>query len=513
MKKQAVAYLRTSTASQQEEGKHSIESQRKEAERFLEQFPDYELTEVITDAASAFKQDHLTSGNFGEFVRQAEQGEHEGKLLIVVYVDRLTRGDIDTAFNTLSRLAKSKVHLGIASLGQFIDYNVPLEFGLRMTLTALFHVANADSSNKSRRIRDVFKTRHEKIVAGTYKKTNGLPSWVSLVDGEYQVSEYDFITLTQMFSHKLNMGCYRLVKWLQENRKPFEGVKGWTYPYVNSVLRNIAVMGYYQAYETYREDGTDKRRPYKEPVADYYPEVITDELFYRVQNSFQIVPKGMNSTNPFRGVMRCNKCGGGLSINKTRYKGHVKQYFRCENRKASALTQCDALSVRYEVAESRILALISNIDLSYLEQTRPHRDSVQGQIDGITKRISRLEKLSLAVDDEDKADEYIKQVSELVKERKQLESSLYQVSSKLPDFSTISPKDNPEDFNAAIRDLFEFIAIDRSKVKYKLRDIYDLSTPLVTVDFDELTEEQLKFIGEGMQMVHHSYRTPKRLLK
>jgi len=148
----AYIYARTSSKKQQGEDRQSIDSQIALAKQFLVNHPEYELQDTIIDAASAYRGSHLDAG-LGEFLKKAERGEQEGDLLIVVYTDRLTRLPIDDAFALLKRLAVCKVNLAITSLGQLIRYNDPLEFGLRMTLTALFHLSHSDSSIKSARVR------------------------------------------------------------------------------------------------------------------------------------------------------------------------------------------------------------------------------------------------------------------------------------------------------------------------------------------------------------------------
>lgn len=246
--KRAYIYARTSTEKQQEADRFSIDSQIAQAKDFLKNYPEYELQETIIDAASAYSGSHLDAG-LGTFLKQAETGAYEGDLLVIVYPDRLTRLDIDTAFNLLKRIALAKVNLAITSLNALIRHNDPLEFGLRMTLTSMFHLSHTDSKQKSDRIRKAYQIRTDKIRSGEkIVKTSKLPAWISVKDGEYIVDEAKAEIIRYIFAEKAKgVGAYTLAKRLTEMGAVTFTPKGnWRYSYIDILLRNVAVYGAYQ---------------------------------------------------------------------------------------------------------------------------------------------------------------------------------------------------------------------------------------------------------------------------
>src|SRR5262249_56251451 len=66
---------------------------------------------------------------------------------------------------------------------------------------------------------------------------------------------------------------------LNEAAIPGFGSGAWHESSLNKILGNRAVLGEFQPHRTI--DGT--RVPDGEPIKDYFPRVIDDELFYRAQ--------------------------------------------------------------------------------------------------------------------------------------------------------------------------------------------------------------------------------------
>ncbi|MFM5820079.1 recombinase family protein [Aeromonas sanarellii] len=514
--KRAYIYARTSTIRQSQEDRHSIESQLNQAKDFLKSFPEFELQDTILDATSAYSGSHLDAG-LGSFLREAEQGLHVDSLLVIVYADRLTRLPIDDAFNLLKRLALAKVNLAITSLGSLIRYQDPLEFGLRMTLTALFHIAHTDSKVKSDRIRAAFATRAEKIRNGEKViKTSGIPPWISVVDGAYVIDEEKAGIINYIFEQKRNgYGGFRIAKALTEmGATPFTSTGKWARSYVDKLLNNPATYGAYQVTKTVSAEGkvTKVNRHAGEPIEGYFPAAITKEVFEAAQYQISITPKGRVSTeNPFRGLFKCYCCGKNMSITKSK----SLYYLRCNSHKERFNSTCTAKGIRLEVIKERVLLAIAKITLPTLEASKPDVQAIKGEIAKLEKAIARNHQLIDSVDDDALADEAIKKISTFTKEVRELEKKLYRVSNASPDLSTLAVdiNINPQRFNQAMLEVFESITVDGRFMEFQLRSPYGNDWEPALIDWESVIgikedrEEGIKDYLEFMQMINNAPRT------
>lgn len=501
--KRAYIYARTSTERQQTIDRHSIESQSAQAKDFLKNYPEYDLQETIIDAASAFRGSHLDAG-LGDFLKRAEKGEHEGDLLVVVYTDRLTRLPIDDAFALLKKLALYKVNLAITSLGIMIKHNEDLEFGLRMTLTALFHISHADSKLKSDRVRAAFVTRADKIRSGdgSVVKTSGLPAWISVVDGKYALDLEKVKVIEFIFEQKIKgEGAYRIAKMLIADGVP-SFYKSWTRSNVAHILKTVAVYGAYQVQKTesvVNEEGRRTRivKAFGEPIEGHFPAAITKETYEAAQYTKSITPKGRKTaSNPFRGLMRCFHCGGRMSVTTTCKN---VTYLRCNTRKDSFTKSCTAKSLKLGIIKERIRLAIKNITLPTMESSKPDSLALKGRIAELEKAIERNHKLMNFADDDSIVDKAMVNIKTFTTERKNLEKELYRVLSATPDFEKYDMESQPQEFNRAMLEVFDSIAVSGDVMEFHFRGNYNNQWEPALIDWKTVKGNHQAEIEESLQ--------------
>lgn len=492
----AYIYARTSSKKQQGEDRQSIDSQIALAKQFLVNYPEYELQDTIIDAASAYRGSHLDAG-LGEFLKKAERGEQEGDLLIVVYTDRLTRLPIDDAFALLKRLAVCKVNLAITSLGQLIRYNDPLEFGLRMTLTALFHLSHSDSSIKSARVRAAFDERLEKIKEGTHKKSKGLPAWITLEDGEYILKQSHKDIIRRIFELKISgVGVFTITKiLLTEGVEAFTD-RGWSITYVTFLLRNAATYGAYQRFVSFHEVNAEgkrvrKSKPSGEPVEGYYPAAVTKEIFDAAEYSFQLGHnKGRRNAikNPFRGLLKCIHCGFSMVINTS----GPRTYLRCQRaRDGVGIAICPKSNrVRFDMIQERILKAVASLNLQVVEAARPKKQAIKARIAKVEKVIERHYRIISDSDDDAMVERSTSEIKTLNTEKRQLEQELLAASSTIPAVNLKDLESDPQGFNRAMLEVFEYIRFDKRYMAFKLRGFFGVQWDELVIDWDEPNIEQ-----------------------
>lgn len=417
---------------------HGLESQHRAITDWISRHPEYELGESLElDGYSAFKGQHVEK--LKAFVTMLPAGD----TILLTEISRLSRLPIRQSYDLLYWILDRGVNIGFVTLDQVLTSS-ELDDSLYLRLSILFQNAKSESEIKSFRIRNVFADRIKRIEKGTHIKTTGLPAWVEVVDNTYHVDEYHAETLRLMFELKLETGTYEVCKWLQENRKPFPRLSGWSASRVQAILKNRAVLGDYTPFTTYHEEGKAKRKALA-PIPRIYPVVIDESLFSRVQQSFNQQPAGRKPRvpNPLAGIFVCPECGGSTSINRTA----DRVYYRCERVKDRR--GCTAKSIRQKRVLDAVDALIAQVDLSRVLQPQTSPEAIHERIADLTKKIENLVNLvAQGVD----LPEVGAQLQQLQQQRTALHQQLIvHKQAETPDFK--------RDKNKALRSLFKYVTL------------------------------------------------------
>jgi len=148
------------------------------------------------------------------------------------------------------------------------------------------------------------------------KKLSACPSWLALSDDR---SSFVFMPdradiVRKIFELSLGgLGCYTIAKQLNDQKMPPFGPSGrWDQSTIHNMLVSRATIGEHQPkqYRNGREDAVG------DPIPNYYPAVIGEELFEAVQvarqknSKFGRGRKGKHITNLFPNLITCPYCGG-----------------------------------------------------------------------------------------------------------------------------------------------------------------------------------------------------------
>src|SRR5262249_44908445 len=135
----------------------------------------------------------------------------------------------------------------------------------------------------------------------------------------------------------------------------------WARSYVAKILSNRAVLGEYQPH-TRRAGQT--RRPEGEPIANYFPRVISDQEWYAAKAALA-GRKGKagrlpsNFINPFQGLLKDARNGGTLHrVDKGKRSGAVLIPYLGELGVNSEM----AATFPYSVFEEAILRMLAEVD-------------------------------------------------------------------------------------------------------------------------------------------------------
>jgi DNA invertase Pin-like site-specific DNA recombinase len=294
----AIAYLRFS-ADDQAKG-NSIARQTANTERYCQRIGLERVETLVDDGYSAFKGHQISKGALGRFLTLADKGKYKGYALVVEQMDRLSRQGIIETSDLLRRILKAGLEVHVTQPNRVIR-------SLDDVTTAILNVMESYAAQEYSR-----KLRERVGCAWAAKKRNGangisitnkLPGWLEGRSGEpIRVNEEKAKVVRQIFEWTVNgMGKRLVTRRLNEQKVPtFGGGKKhsehWVHSYIQKILTNRAVLGDYQPRKGRKPDG--------EPRINFYPPVVTLELFQRVQQAMAsrriVTPNGVTGKHPGR---------------------------------------------------------------------------------------------------------------------------------------------------------------------------------------------------------------------
>lgn len=345
----AISYIRFSTPEQAEGTSLA---------RQLEKTRDYcarhglvlDESDMLRDEGmSAFSSENdaenVAKGALGTFLEKVQAGQVEkGTVLIVERLDRLSRQEPMAAMSLFSEIVKNGITLITLEDGQRYDVEKVLQnpmilFGSLAALIGAYYeskkkadwVSSAwDEKRKKARIRPLTDGRIKPL-------TKIRPAWLDIgPDGEFVLNRDAKRIITRIFEEAAaGIGCYTIARRLQDDGEPtLSGEKlsnGWNKSRVLEIVRTDRVLGWFQPH---KRKG-NKRIPVGEPIKDYYPPVVSQNLADRARAALDSKSfggagsgnKGPTFSNLFAGIAICAECGGPMHLlHKNR---HFGGYLRC----------------------------------------------------------------------------------------------------------------------------------------------------------------------------------------
>ncbi|WP_254506900.1 recombinase family protein [Anatilimnocola floriformis] len=232
---------------------------------------------------SAFRGKNATKGKLGVFIEACKKGRiPKGSWLLCENFDRFSRLSFDEALPLVNAILKEGV--SIAFRETIVHPNAsPME---KMLMAMEFYRAHAESARKSEMLKHSWVSRRKKA---TEKRIAGIgPFWLEpsedrqrwLINAERSevVKRVFELSLSGLSQTKIAVELNRLKTPTFQRRKGHS--PAWSQPMIQTILTSRAVIGEYQPHVVDEDGG---RKPEGEPLLTYYPRVISDESFYRVQ--------------------------------------------------------------------------------------------------------------------------------------------------------------------------------------------------------------------------------------
>jgi DNA invertase Pin-like site-specific DNA recombinase len=391
---------------------------------------------------SAYSGEHKTRGALGKFLELVKKRKiPKGSKLIVESLDRLSREQVLSAFDQFVRIINQGIT--IVTLANGMEYSadsINANFGELMFSITIMARAHEESAMKAKRLRSAWKTKRENIKEA--KLTSIAPAWLRLnKKAQVFVPIPDKSKLVKrIFRLYLDgNGVEKITRILNSEGIPaWRSKNGWHKSYIQKILHNRAVLGEFQPHTLKNR----KRVPAGEPVEDYYPKIISESYFYKVQERMKANTgrggKTGKISNLFGYIAKCGYCGASMQyVNK----GNGDEYLVCDNTRRGR--GCVKTSFRYKEFEKAFLEFCTELNL---QDVLPDKDGVRdeelisakkkvekirGELKDIERKISNLDD-ALGIADSKAAIEHItKNYEKALKKRETLTNRFNRAELKL----------------------------------------------------------------------------------
>ncbi len=365
-----------------------------------------DLDKELQDVGSGFHGEHVKFGELGGFLKLVKEKKIPvGSTLIVESLDRLSREDVLIAQRQFIDILLADIT--IVTLMDNQVYHKDRDFTQLIFSLTIMQTANEESSKK--RFRQEDNIRKNKLAALEGKSVYNFAgvTWIDQIrvsGKEYRFELNDHAnTVRKMYEmYDSGIGVHSIVRYLNENSYPIfkDGAnknKIWKDAAVRRILRDEAAIGTYHVLETVE----GKRVLMGDPLVNYYPAAVNEELFWRVQRRHTDVSipgrTGRKFSNLFATLTKCSQCNRPLRLVQsggTFTGGRRDNLFMCRGRFERGLETCDSKpkSFPYDALEQAVLTHIDDFTLDVEISGGQNRktDGIRQEIETAERKVADL---------------------------------------------------------------------------------------------------------------------------
>jgi len=423
----AYSYVRLSSRGQVEGG-----GERRQIEMAYKYAAEHglDLDDSLRDLGkSGYHGEHIRTGALGRFLELVATGKiARGSLLLVENLDRLSRQTpIDAQENFIAIL---QTGIKIVTLADGQVYERGRDFTQLIIALTIMSRGHEESQIKHVRAKRAVDDRKQDALKGLPRFNNSLVHWidqerVSGFDYKFSLNEHAK-TVQRIFElADQGLGTVGIARILNETETPRFTQQGndktkWRDIQVNRILKNEIAIGTYRVTENV--DGVDVLMG--EPVKNYYPAAVSEELFWRVQRNRKAAPKkgriGKTFTNLFQDLTECSVCGSRMKMHNGNPRGGTRmRYYTCMNRYMGGGCESPSKLFPYDAFETSVLNHVTEFHLDSrlgLSKTKANRDAIAAEhkeavvaLENLQRRQSNLLAMAeMADDDETRAELLVK---------------------------------------------------------------------------------------------------------
>jgi DNA invertase Pin-like site-specific DNA recombinase len=327
-----------------------------------------------------------------------------GSAILVESLDRISRQSARRAL----RIIEGIVELGVSIVTLADGREYTLESLDRDPLNLLMAIltfirANEESTIKSQRVAAAWEEKRKR--ASTALITSRCPGWMhASPDKKRFILDPERVKIIEYIFQLAGAGgtfCSIARALNTEGTPPLrsQGVQGkfWTTSSVKMILESETVRGTLTPFSCRVVNGKLRRAPLS-PIPDYYPRVIDDDLFLKVQSIILMRrPKSHGSyrrvaQNVMGYITRCGYCASGM----VKAYGTTGGYLICRNKFLHAGCSCESISY-YEIETTFLRILMERITDGSLSKERSlhvwcsqMREALEGQNAANKAELNRI---------------------------------------------------------------------------------------------------------------------------
>lgn len=357
----AYSYMRFSTPDQAKGDSKRRQSQQ--AEEYAAAHG-LELDDKLTYSdfgVSAFRGANIEIGKLGQFMEAIRRKEVvSGSYLLVESLDRISRDVILPAQNIFTQIILEGVTIvTLADRRVYSAESVNKSPFLLIEAIVILIRANEESEMKSKRLKSMWENKRKN--ASTQTLTTVGPGWLKYnkKTQQFEVIPERAAIVNRIYNEYLGgKGYLTIARRLRDDKvRTWTFKKGeksiWREHYISRILGNPAVIGTLTPHVMDHGNGKKQRIPL-DGIKNYYPPVISEELYQKVQDRRrQYKTRYCDSAalkNIFSMVGRCPKCNGRMMYLR---KGPRWDYIICTN--AQYQQGCTTNNIPYDRLETVFL--------------------------------------------------------------------------------------------------------------------------------------------------------------
>jgi len=388
----AISYIRFSSAEQM--SGDSYNRQTAHADEWA-RANGYDIVTRIEDlGVSGYRGYNFASGKMSLFLDLVRKGKIEpGTVLIVESLDRLSRDNVLYLVPTFVDIIKAGIDIVTLIDGQRYSRDDIMKNQTPLLMSMLIMIrAHEESATKSKRVQAACFNKLARLLGGEKLiLAKRLPAWLEVVKGKggetVQPIPERAAIIDRIFTYTAaGWGRRMIVKKLNSERIPaFQSENGWQESYIAKLLNNFAVIGEFHTKKTQNCETII--------VEDYFPAVISKELFYRARaarDSRKSAAGRLSHSKHFilRGMVECDCCGS--KMRRVAKGSRSRAYLICSSAARSA--GCD--NVKKWPVDGVENAVARALTPREIEAFLPNSDSDDGKILALEAEIRSLHERS-----------------------------------------------------------------------------------------------------------------------
>jgi DNA invertase Pin-like site-specific DNA recombinase len=426
--RRAYSYARFSTTVQA--GGFSLERQLEAAKRYCTENGLALDEECFSDeGVSGFKGANATVGALSRFIGLVREGRiPAGSVLIVENVDRISRLPVHEAMDLVRKIVGLGIELVILSPRSVINQANVNHRATWLPVQISQDLANEESVKKSERCADAWSRKRKALAEGA-PITCRCPAWLRMKTEEiitYGRTAKAYLGWEQIpdrveavrLAFRLcceGKGVKQITTGLQAAYPNGLTGKGWQPAQVARLLRNRSVLGEYQPHTgTAAKPGIKStRKPHGDPIKDYFPAIIDEATFYRVQDAMTFrhsgggrkptsldVTSSSRVANLFNGITFDAADGHTMILSDS--SGHASLYNSGALRKVEG---ANSRLIRYSLFERAILSFLSELKpkdvLGHKVKSEEEVEALSGRLTAVAHKHEWATRRALEADDPD----------------------------------------------------------------------------------------------------------------